>query len=792
MLEDVLENNFDVSENNFDGMNSILIVSEITFVDSDNIFGVSENNLDSLNSIFDVLENNFRITLWLEDVLETNSDVMNGILNASEITFVDTDNNFGVSEKNFDSLNSILMSLIVTLTNKDDMRITLVLDEVLANNSDVSENNFDGVNTILNVSESTFTDSDKNFDVSENNFVSSNKKRETETLHAIKAVMETGSDPRCSVFCVADGHPDSSFVLRDFMKSWASGGVSLFEVPVDGLDPNMTQIQFSLVVYKARQQQLRQVSWCVTVVVVSDDLAFLAAFAQWSLKGRLLVWSTRLLAVTRLPLRHLQVLHGTYSKTNSMLLIVEDIPLITRCRIYMYLPYTSPGDPPVLLASWTPELGLTLTTNISIFPDKYTKFRQQPTLLAATGPLYYKQEKKARSEGRRINDMLDYLAQGMNFSYRYVVPTDGTFGSKQDDGTWSGMVGMVSREEADIAIGPFGLTESRTEVVDFTWPITIQYSVIIGARGQPVIDPWGFVVPLEPMVWVAILTTLLMVSVMMVLASLCSSIRTDIVHTWEKDTFDLSRILLQQDIIIPENWWWRRLVLLSWMTLALVVSRSYQGDLMSGLAVRYIHQPFQTIRDVLDHPSITMLWQTNSTNVQYIHSLESGIFREVAEAEAKGRLKYKLLSEFPQALSTLVRRGDHVLVDLENVITLIIGQYFTRTGRCDFYSSRERFLPIVLSAIGKRDSPLVPSLSKRIMSLTEAGLYNKWFNDNVPNGTSCVHPPSKITVSTPHSIRNLWGMFVILICGYLLAVNVMCIEVIVHHCASRSSVNTLV
>nr|XP_045593546.1 uncharacterized protein LOC123755110 [Procambarus clarkii] len=716
------------------------------------------------------------------------------------------------------------------------------------------------------------------------------EKRETETLHAIKAVMETGSDPRCSVFCVADGHPDSSFVLRDFMKSWASGGVSLFEVPVDGLDPNMTQIQFSLVVYKARQQQLRQVSWCVTVVVVSDDLAFLAAFAQWSLKGRLLVWSTRLLAVTRLPLRHLQVLHGTYSKTNSMLLIVEDIPLITRCRIYMYLPYTSPGDPPVLLASWTPELGLTLTTNISIFPDKYTKFRQQPTLLAATGPLYYKQEKKARSEGRRINDMLDYLAQGMNFSIvtrchvillltlmipqvalrkrdleiqrehdkkqadnaleyrrreldleiahltrrqqtasppasfsifqaieeffrRVPAPIRLHLADKEETDvircvksadTYS-LIHMLTADtsssekswsdydkEADIAIGPFGLTESRTEVVDFTWPITIQYSVIIGARGQPVIDPWGFVVPLEPMVWVAILTTLLMVSVMMVLASLCSSIRTDIVHTWEKDTFDLSRILLQQDYRASAIVGWRRLVLLSWMTLALVVSRSYQGDLMSGLAVRYIHQPFQTIRDVLDHPSITMLWQTNSTNVQYIHSLESGIFREVAEAEAKGRLKYKLLSEFPQALSTLVRRGDHVLVDLENVITLIIGQYFTRTGRCDFYSSRERFLPIVLSAIGKRDSPLVPSLSKRIMSLTEAGLYNKWFNDNVPNGTSCVHPPSKITVSTPHSIRNLWGMFVILICGYLLAVNVMCIEVIVHHCASRSSVNTLV
>ncbi|XP_069168855.1 ionotropic receptor 93a-like [Procambarus clarkii] len=300
------------------------------------------------------------------------------------------------------------------------------------------------------------------------------------------------------------------------------------------------------------------------------------------------------------------------------------------------------------------------------------------------------------------------------------------------------------------------MTESRTEVIDFTWPFTIQYSMIMGARGRPVVDPWGFVLPLEPLVWAAILTALLVLPVVMVLLASCSSVTTPKQYTWGKDIFDLTRILLQQDYRASAIVGWRRLVLVAWMVLGLVVSRSYQGDLMSGLAVRHIRQPFQTIRDVLDHPTITMLWQTNSTNVQYFRAVESGIFREVAEAETKSRVKYKLLSEFPQAINTLVRRGDHVLIDLEIVITMIIGQYFTHTGRCDFYSSRERFLPMVLSMIGQRDSPLVPALSKRIMSFSEAGLYEQWFKDTVPNATSCVHPPSKIAVSTSLSLANLW------------------------------------
>ncbi|KAK3885058.1 hypothetical protein Pcinc_010712 [Petrolisthes cinctipes] len=67
-------------------------------------------------------------------------------------------------------------------------------------------------------------------------------------------------------------------------------------------------------------------SWCVVVVVVSDDQTFLATFAEWSLKGRLLVWSTRLLVVTRLPREDLVIILSslrTFSMTNAMMLNAE-------------------------------------------------------------------------------------------------------------------------------------------------------------------------------------------------------------------------------------------------------------------------------------------------------------------------------------------------------------------------------------------------------------------------------------------------------------------------------------
>lgn len=66
------------------------------------------------------------------------------------------------------------------------------------------------------------------------------------------------------------------------------------------------------------------------VVVVSHDAAFLADFAEWSLRGRLFVWSTKLVVVARLALPQLRALlpkHWTFAMMNTIFLNMErDVP----------------------------------------------------------------------------------------------------------------------------------------------------------------------------------------------------------------------------------------------------------------------------------------------------------------------------------------------------------------------------------------------------------------------------------------------------------------------------------
>nr|XP_053652047.1 probable glutamate receptor [Cherax quadricarinatus] len=382
-------------------------------------------------------------------------------------------------------------------------------------------------------------------------------------------------------------------------------------------------------------------------------------------------------------------------------------------------------------------------------------------------------------------NFVQYLSDSLNFTYEYLIPPDGTYGTRTVDGTWTGMVGLVNREEADISIGPLSMTATRTQAVDFTWPVLFDNTRVLAGQGKLEVDPWSFLLPLTPMVWTATLTTLLLLlPAAMLLSYLCFSQQRLLNFKLIDDSYNFLRILLQQSKLIYNSvCWWRKFIFGAWMMATLVLTRSYSGNLMALLAVRHIPQPFQSLRQVIDDPSTIMIWQRGSVNTEYIRNAKSGIIREVADLEATGRVIYMAPQEYKTAINTLVRRGTHVLVDVDISLRYLTAQDFTETGRCDFYSSREGYLPFSSGAISQKDNPIVTSLNHRVMALVESGIFVKWFIANIPNSTKCLNPPTKFTVRSSLSLANLWGMFVVVAGGTAVSLLVFCLEIL----SARSS-----
>lgn len=94
-------------------------------------------------------------------------------------------------------------------------------------------------------------------------------------------------------------------------------------------------------------------------------------------------------------------------------------------------------------------------------------------------------------------------------------------------------------QEVDLGLGPFGITAVRAEIVDYTTPVVSDSLRIMGGRGKPEVNPWGFLLPLTPLVWAVILAALVMVLATVLLLSSCFSVETPMLSIYV-------RVLLQE------------------------------------------------------------------------------------------------------------------------------------------------------------------------------------------------------------------------------------------------------
>ncbi|KAK4324879.1 hypothetical protein Pmani_004529 [Petrolisthes manimaculis] len=147
------------------------------------------------------------------------------------------------------------------------------------------------------------------------------------------SVPASSTAPKLFTVCVVlvgafvHGHDFSTKHDAGRGELWNVGGDAVSSVlEQSGLSSCSLTIYSDLDTTSAHISRVRQRSWCSVVVVVSESKTFLATLANWSLKGRLLVWASRLLVVTRLTLPHLNSLlssHWTFSMMNTVFLNLE-------------------------------------------------------------------------------------------------------------------------------------------------------------------------------------------------------------------------------------------------------------------------------------------------------------------------------------------------------------------------------------------------------------------------------------------------------------------------------------
>ena len=104
-------------------------------------------------------------------------------------------------------------------------------------------------------------------------------------------------------------------------------------------------------------------------------------------------------------------------------------------------------------------------------------------------------------------DIFSLLQEELGFEIVSFVPSDGQWGAKKPDGTWTGLVGILESKTGDVTFNGLTIMEERAKVMDFTFPIYSDKITLIGNNGgKGTIYIWVYMSVFTVECWFAILT----------------------------------------------------------------------------------------------------------------------------------------------------------------------------------------------------------------------------------------------------------------------------------------------
>ncbi|ROT78015.1 putative glutamate receptor 4 precursor [Penaeus vannamei] len=150
------------------------------------------------------------------------------------------------------------------------------------------------------------------------------------------------------------------------------------------------------------------------------------------------------------------------------------------------------------------------TLPLALFPDKLSNLRGvvlEVVTFEWEPSVFYYRNKDGRVLFRYGTDIgvVNALSQVLNFTVAFKEPPKGEYwGREEENGSWSGMMGKLSRNEVDIGVGDLYMTIVRVGILDYTAPYDSELSCFM-ARTEPPLPRWqALAFPFQGFTWLAI------------------------------------------------------------------------------------------------------------------------------------------------------------------------------------------------------------------------------------------------------------------------------------------------
>ncbi|XP_007456452.1 PREDICTED: glutamate receptor ionotropic, NMDA 3A [Lipotes vexillifer] len=365
-------------------------------------------------------------------------------------------------------------------------------------------------------------------------------------------------------------------------------------------------------------------------------------------------------------------------------------------------------------------------------------------------------------------DLLEKLAEDMNFDFDLYIVGDGKYGAWKN-GHWTGLVGELLSGSAHMAVTSFSINTARSQVIDFTSPF-FSTSLGILVRTRDTAAPIGaFMWPLHWTMWLGIFVALHITAIFLTLYEWKSPFGMTPKGRNRSKVFSFSSALNvcyallfgRTAAIKPPKCWTGRFLMNLWAIFCMFCLSTYTANLAAVMVGEKIYEELSGIHDPkLHHPSQGFRFGTvrESSAEDYVRQsfpeMHEYMRRYNVPATPDG---VEYLKNDPEKLDAFIM--DKALLDYEVSVDadcklLTVGKPFAMEGY----------------GIGlPPNSPLTSNISELISQYKSHGfmdvLHDKWYKV-VP----CGKRSFAVTETLQMGIKHFSGLFVLLCIGFGLSI----------------------
>lgn len=368
--------------------------------------------------------------------------------------------------------------------------------------------------------------------------------------------------------------------------------------------------------------------------------------------------------------------------------------------------------------------------------------------------------------------LFNIVLKSLRLPFQVHIPKELDWGEERNDGYWTGLVGMVLRNESDLAFGSVPLTEERASVVDYIYPHTMLEGIFVTRIPKRIYSPLTFIHVFDSYIWIAVWVTTMCIFLVLKCAFSTKYASTTLF-------FNIMSTIFSQNAPFRSSKLTDRILVGSVIAGFFFLFASYSSLLLAFLTTTQTEKPVKNLKTLVEavkNGDMKVFFPSPSV-IENLSKHPDSDVKFLATQAKKNRWCYTGDEQFLRR--NFFEERNALVADRNSAVRSLLG---TNT----FLPSDDSIMFRPRSIIQKKNSPLRKEIDEVIHRMTAAGIYEKNINDYAfRKEISRKHP--RIELDEKLSMQKLQGVFLTLFIGYALSISVLVMEFFYFHLFEKKS-----